>query len=307
MAQVHYGWGTRKEPNLPIDIRMLKRYWIVSTLTHAKIGYAAEILAIIVLGISKIITCLFYGTLFSQIQHRSNRLALVGMVIWIVMAILLLAIRCHPDPWADISAAQCGSLLSHWVAITAIDIFTEIVLFIYSGMAICKVRIPTSKKLIVFLALETRIIECVRLVPLAAIRLYFTKRQLDSNDPILLGAFATVSTEIYLSLSVVCLVSAFIKSFLAVYEDKNGLAYTERGSGFGSSAVKHSSTATASNPRSQASQRLQRLMGREGDEEPMIDPVQGSGGLQIVKTVRLSLHNESIELADVNSRPPDFH
>lgn len=49
-------------------------------------------------------------------------------------------------------------------------------------------------------------------------------------------------------------------------------------------------------------------MGREEDEEPMIDSVQGSGGLQIVKTVRLSLRNESIELADrVNTRPQDYH
>ncbi|OGE58191.1 hypothetical protein PENARI_c001G12544 [Penicillium arizonense] len=293
MTQVHYGWGIRKESAATTDSRMLK------------IGYAAEILAIVVLGLSKITTCIFYGTLFSQMQHRSNRIAFAGMIIWMVMAMLLLAIRCSHDPWYDISANQCGSLLSRWEVITTIDIFTEVALFLYSGLAIYKVKIPTKKKLIVFLALESRVI----LVPLAAIRFYFTKRQIDSKYPILLGAFATITTEIYLSFSVICLVSAFIKSFLAVYEDKNGLAYTEGGSGFGSSSIKHSSTATASNPRSHTSQRLQRLIGREEDEEPMIDPVQGSGGLQIVKTVRLSLHNESIELADrrADTRPQDYH
>jgi hypothetical protein len=106
---------------------------------------------------------------------------------------------------------------------------------------------------------------------------------------------------------VICLVSAFIKSFLAVYEDKNGLAYTESGSGFGSSTIKHSSTATASNPRSQTSQRLQRLIGREEDEEPMIEPVQGPGPFQIVKTVRLSLHDEPIELADRRNARLEAH
>ncbi|KAJ6081569.1 hypothetical protein N7499_006443 [Penicillium canescens] len=287
MTQVHYGWGTRKEPATTTDSRMLK------------IGYAAEILAIVVLGLSKITTCIFYGTLFSQMQHRSNRIAFAGMIIWMVMAMLLLAIRCSHDPWYDISANQCGSLLSRWEAITAVDIFTEVVLFLYSGLAIYKVKIPTKKKLIVFLALESRLI----LVPLAAIRFYFTKRQIDSKYPILLGAFATITTEIYLSFSVICLVSAFIKSFLAVYEDKNGLAYTE--------GVLDLDLVRSSIAQQQLLliHGLTHLRGREDDEEPMIDPVHGSGGLQIVKTVRLSLHNESIELADrhVDTRPQDYN
>jgi hypothetical protein len=86
--------------------------WNIPTLTTAKIGYAAELLAIVVLGLSKITTCVFYGTLFSQMQHRSSRIAFGGMIIWMVMAMLLLAIRCSHDPWYDISANQCGSLVS---------------------------------------------------------------------------------------------------------------------------------------------------------------------------------------------------
>jgi hypothetical protein len=83
----------------------------VPTLTTAKIGYAAELLAIVVLGLSKVTACIFYGSLFSQMQHRSNRIAFAGMIIWMVMAMLLLAIRCSHGPWYDISATRCGSLV----------------------------------------------------------------------------------------------------------------------------------------------------------------------------------------------------
>jgi hypothetical protein len=69
-----------------------------------------------------------------------------------------------------------------------------------------------------------------RLVPLAAIRLHYTQAQIESDDPVLQGAFATVTTELYLAMSIVSLVSAFLKSFMAVYVDGNGFAYTESAS-----------------------------------------------------------------------------
>jgi hypothetical protein len=84
---------------------------MVPSLTIAKLGYVAELLALVVLGLSKIIACVFYGTLFSHAEHRAHRIALAGMIVWMVLAILLLAIRCSHDPWNDISAAQCGSLV----------------------------------------------------------------------------------------------------------------------------------------------------------------------------------------------------
>lgn len=80
-------------------------------LTPAKAGYAAEILSILVLGVSKVSTCLFYEGLFSQTQLRLSRSILFGVIIWMIMSVILLAVRCTDNPWADISDARCGSLV----------------------------------------------------------------------------------------------------------------------------------------------------------------------------------------------------
>ncbi|KAJ5089555.1 hypothetical protein N7532_008239 [Penicillium argentinense] len=287
LSQVHYGWGAREGSGNATGDRMLKA------------GYAADILSMIVLGCSKITTCLFYEGLFSNRQSRAIRIILAGTIIWTVLSVLLVAIRCSSDPWSDISAAQCSTLLPRWQAITAIDIVTEVMLFVYSGLAVYRVRISTKEKIMVFLALESRVL----LIPLAAIRFYYTSVQLDSTHPTLLGAFATVTTEIYLALSVVCLVTAFVKSFIAAYEDRDGISYTEGASGSGSRSLKQDiGSAISSKIRSPASTSTSegQLRGWECEEDPIMehDPETIGQGLHVLKTVHFSMRDESIELAD---------
>jgi hypothetical protein len=125
-------------------------------------------------------------------------------------------------------------------------------------------------------------------------------KQIISDDPILLGAYSTITTEIYIAISVVCLISAFLKSFIAVFEDKNGLSYTDGTSGSRPKSKQFASgnTASASNkmgPHSSAS--ADRLKGWEREEDPIIDQADGRG-LQILKTVHLDVTDESIELAE---------
>lgn len=77
-----------------------------------KTGYVADILSIVALGLSKIATCLFYEALFSQLQHRIIRTVLTAVVVWTLMSIFLVAIRCSSHPWRDITD-QCSSLVHH--------------------------------------------------------------------------------------------------------------------------------------------------------------------------------------------------
>lgn len=91
--------------------RSSSSYTLDINLTPAKAGYTADILSILVLGFSKVSTCLFYEGLFSQTQLRLSRSILLGVIIWMIMSVVLLAVRCTHDPWADISATQCGSLV----------------------------------------------------------------------------------------------------------------------------------------------------------------------------------------------------
>ncbi|OQE05318.1 hypothetical protein PENVUL_c025G03448 [Penicillium vulpinum] len=284
LTQVHHGWGIRTKPGESTNDRMLKT------------GYAAEILSIIVLGCSKISTCLFYETLFSQIQKVFIRANLVGMVAWTVLSVILLAVRCSHNPWVDISAAQCSSLLPRWQAITGIDIATEFSLFVYTAIAVHNIQISTRKKLVVFLALETRVL----LIPLAGLRLYYTKMQITSDDPILVGAFATVVAEIYLAISVLCVVSAFFKSFIAVYEDSNGISYTN-GTSLSQSKSRRLDSRNTITHKDNNDNSTGVLRGWEREEDPIIASTDAKSGLKIYTSVHFSVRDENIELADHGS------
>ncbi|GFF40981.1 hypothetical protein IFM58399_06109 [Aspergillus lentulus] len=285
-TQVHYGWGTRTELTAADTDRMLRA------------AYAADILCIIALGLSKITTSMFYEVLFSQVRRLLIRAVLGGVIVWTLVAIILLAVRCSHDPWNDISA-QCKGLLPRWQAITAMDIIIEILLFLYSTLAIYKVRISTKKKFLVLCALGCRIV----LVPLAAIRLHYTQAQIESDDPVLQGAFATVATELYLAMSVVCLVSAFLKSFMAVYVDGNGLAYTESASvSVSKSRVQASADGITRKIRRRTSAGVNQLSGWELMEDASAKQSGFNQGWEITKTVQLDIQDEPIELA--NSKQP---
>ncbi|RDW87059.1 uncharacterized protein DSM5745_03701 [Aspergillus mulundensis] len=302
LAQVHYGWGTRLRPSSGRDVEGM-----------LKTGYAADILSIVALGLSKISTCLFYEALFSQLPRRVIRTILVAMITWTALSIFLVAIRCSSDPWYDISA-RCDGLWPRWQSITALDIITEISLIAYSGWAVSTVQISPKKKLVVFLALGCRIV----LIPLSALRLYYIKRQLTARSPVLIGAYATTSTEIYLSLSIVCQITSSLKFIIAVYEDKDGVSYTDRyarASGYkrsGGTGVSSESPSVGKKSRSyshshshsasfgQGAGDRARLVGTREESE------EGPSGMQILRSVQWTVEDEAIELDErtcPSSRP----
>lgn len=127
------------------------------------------------------------------------------------------------------------------------------------------------------------------------------RAQITSPTPILIGAFATVTTEMYLAISVLCLVSAFLKSFIAAFEDSNGISYTDGMSGSNSKSRKGTRTSnpTLKSP-SRFSATVDRLRGWEREEDPIIGSTStdASGGLQIYKSVQIDVADEPIELAE---------
>lgn len=141
-------------------------------------------------------------------------------------------------------------------------------------------------------------LQSTRLVPLAVLRLHYTTIQIGSNYPTFTGAFATVTIEMYLALGVVCLVTAFFKSFITAYEDNAGISYTEGGSGSGSKSRKPSATIRLCHKFLSGSSTSGGLRGWEREEDQIIDPTDAGLGLQILKTVQLSVRNEYIELRD---------
>lgn len=123
--------------------------------------------------------------------------------------------------------------------------------------------------------------------------------QLSSEDPTLIGSYATVSTETYIGISVTCLLTAFLKSFVAVYEDDIGISYTYRGpSKSGSRSINTAPKDTLSHRMSRSMRTGPTVKGWEREEDPIMDSPERIQGLQIMKTVQVTVRDESIELSN---------
>ena len=117
-CEVHYGWGTqidgiettRKEQMLKVG-RCGGTSLSSRVLNNTKIVYAADLVSIVVLGLSKMTACMFYEGLFAQIQLRISYFMVPAMVAWTLLSALLLGIRCSSNPWSNISAAECSGLV----------------------------------------------------------------------------------------------------------------------------------------------------------------------------------------------------
>ncbi|KAF7122266.1 hypothetical protein CNMCM5793_000223 [Aspergillus hiratsukae] len=273
LAQVHYGWGAAESLSSATKGKMLK------------MGYASDILFVVTLGLSKITTAVFYMTLFKQKLRAVIRGLLIGGGIWAILSVILLAVGCSHRPWLDIDA-KCSGLFQRWQAITAIDIILEVLLILYSARAIYSIKISTRQKLVVFGTLSCRIV----LIPLSATHLHYVKVQLDSDQPTLDGAFASITAELYLAMSVVCLVASFMKPVLAVYVDEYGIAYTDDASPANSKL-----RSLSSSDRSRRLRRSETEYDRGWDRIPDRGVPAATGG-RIMKTVQISVSDGPMEL-----------
>lgn len=160
-----------------------------------------------------------------------------------------------------------------------------------------------------------------RLVPLSALRLHYTKSQLTSQTPILLGAYTTTATEIYLSISIVCLITSSMKFIIAVYEDQDGISFTD-GSAKWTWKSKEPVSTDSSNPKSRSysygsasglglglgdrARLVKDSSGADADAGPSAggNGPGGPGGLQILRSVQWSVQDEAIELDDRRAEAP---
>ncbi|RAK78895.1 uncharacterized protein BO72DRAFT_467338 [Aspergillus fijiensis CBS 313.89] len=289
LVQVHFGWGQSKDILRSADSSSM-----------LKAGYAADLLYVLILGLSKICTMLFYQNLSLPRTKWMIKSILVACTLWTLLAMLLLAIRCSSDPWVDIDH-ECPGLLPRWRAISALDIILEAFILSYPVGIILNVQISPRKKMIVLGILSFRII----LIPLSAVHLYFVQRQIRSSDPTLLGAYATTTAELHMSLSIVLLTISSLKLFVAVYEDDQGFAYTEEISGSHSNSGPTAPTAwklsrhikdPSLQPRRNGTDREPILQGTSASASSSKTPCLLKRTNAIMKSVQISVTRESIEL-----------
>ncbi|RAL03183.1 uncharacterized protein BO80DRAFT_423152 [Aspergillus ibericus CBS 121593] len=288
LLQVHYGWGKSEELIPSRDLIPME-----------KVGYATDLFYVLVLGLSKIGTILFYQNLSLQRARWMINVILLSCAVWTIIAMLLLGIRCSSHPWSDIDM-DCGGLFPRWQAICALDIILEAMILSYPAITIQNVQISLSKKLKVLSILSCRII----LIPLSAIHLYYIHSQIYSTDPSLIGTYATSVAELHLGLSIVLLTVSCLKMFIAVYEDDHGFAYTEDSS----QSQSHSGRTPHKSWRSSKPVKNLSSFG-SNEEEPILrteatvtaSPARHEEHQSnaILKSVRISVTRESIELDEM--------
>ena len=165
--------------------------------------YADDIFYIAAVWISK----LSYTLLFARISgertfSRTNRGLTIGIALTAVASILLLTIRCdlsHPWLWFGRIGSTCTSFLSHWQAIAALDIVTEVLLAAMSVYLIWPVQIPLSRKATVVFAF------CIRLAVIAPIacHLHYVSKALASRDPSLQSTSVVICKEVEIAFAIV--------------------------------------------------------------------------------------------------------
>ncbi|PYH78868.1 hypothetical protein BO82DRAFT_316641, partial [Aspergillus uvarum CBS 121591] len=227
--QTHLGWGKSSEL---LDQSSAERM--------DKSAYASDLLYIIVLGLSKCCTSLLYQHLTTHAARWIPRSLLGLSIIWTIVSVILVAIRCsRTQPWIDIND-KCSSLQPHWTATTALDILLEILLFIYPIKLIYSLRLRRSRKLTVLSLLGSR---GILLIPLTTIHYRTLITQLHSPNPTLQASTPTILKELYLATSILLLTLSSFKMLVAVYEDEDGLAYyTSDGGGAHNSKSRHQNT-----------------------------------------------------------------
>ena len=127
-----------------------------------QLNYAANIFYVVTLYASKVCVVLLFKRISSGIVHK--RIALVALGITLTLgfiSVLLSALRCDlSEPWiqfGDAGVAKCGSLFAQWKAIIALDIATEVGLFVMAVHLVWGLQAAVPTKLRVIFAFGLRL------------------------------------------------------------------------------------------------------------------------------------------------------
>lgn len=129
-----------------------------------------------------------------------------------------------------------------------------------------------------------------RLIPIAAVHLYFMHRQVESSDPTLDGTGATIIAEIHVALSILVLIAPLMKPFIAAYVDENGLAYTD--------------DASKPSPPNSRTRTIQGMFSSKGRDPYLLTEHNTSRAKalgpenRIMKSVQISVDRRILELSD---------
>ncbi|KAF2751451.1 hypothetical protein M011DRAFT_473927 [Sporormia fimetaria CBS 119925] len=172
-----------------------------------KDDFAIQILYIITLLLSKVGVLSLYLRLSPKRGHvLVTKITILISAIWALVAIILIAAPCAPSYYWPYGLKQCTNVFPRWVAIVALDILTELIIFGMSIYLVANLHMKTLNKVMVVAAFSLRF----PAIAASAARVAYIGNAVNSKDPPLYAAYYMVCTQAHLSYAIM---SATLTSF----------------------------------------------------------------------------------------------
>ncbi|KAJ5706973.1 hypothetical protein N7488_006774 [Penicillium malachiteum] len=175
--------------------------------------YAGNLLFLIGHGTAKISVCLLLKRLGRQLDYLLYSKILLGMVIaWTFASVLAVALSCYPQYQLDFIALEehCRDIDTAWKAITAFDVFTDVLSFGLCIFLVWGVQMRWKEKFTVIFAFGTRL----PLIILIILRQTYLNDALHHPDPAFTLSNVVISTAVLLHCSIMIATVPCLKPFV---------------------------------------------------------------------------------------------
>ncbi|KAJ5686093.1 hypothetical protein N7536_008712 [Penicillium majusculum] len=244
----------------------------------------SDIIALVIIYLSKCCVVAIYLRLTPQKPHnRASWATLALCTAWVIPAIFIVLVNCELNtPWRS-DGGQCNDLYIRWQFIAAVDVITEILLFLLAVILLKGLFMSVRRKLAVGFAFIFRF----PLIILSIIHISTLRTALNSKDTTLAAVEPTVWMQVELHYALVACSVFCLRPFMAAVSTNYGTAGdstlessasrsngTKESSKTGSGSGSNSNTAS----RSISHSRSRRKRAGTGSRSLIIPPaVSGSG------------------------------
>ncbi|GFN14743.1 uncharacterized protein AtWU_04543 [Aspergillus tubingensis] len=174
--------------------------------TYNKLTYAAQLLLIPVLSLSKLSTCrLIHRLTPGQRIRRANMMNIIVVGLWTVFAVFATALQCRPH-W-EYLPSQCAGQGAINYPIIIINILTDLALVVIPLIMIWSVQMTLQKRLQIIASFATRLV----VVAVSITELVYLPTYLHSSDPTWTIVDVDICNELimYLSIIAACMPSVY--------------------------------------------------------------------------------------------------
>ncbi|KAE8157297.1 hypothetical protein BDV40DRAFT_52185 [Aspergillus tamarii] len=182
---------------------------------------ASDVFYLITLYLSRCCVVAIYSRLTPRRRHKNTLWGILGFTTaGIVISILVITIDCSLNkPWVT-PGEHCTSLFARWQFITAIDITTEVALFIFSIVLIYGLQMAIKPKLVIMMAFASRI----PLVAFEAVRLSEFQSFTSSRNPTFDAINHYTWTQVALNYSLIACTAFCLRPFMNAVTTSYGTA-----------------------------------------------------------------------------------